>query len=314
MQHTKPPRKPLRFLRNSLPFWLILPTVIFLFVVQVYPALYTVWLSLQERQPSGWTFVGLKNFDRLFNMSIFGESAGHTIIFLVSHVILTMVGAFIIAFLLSRKIRFTGFYITVLFIPWIIAQIIVGLVFRLLVAPDYGLLAGLLQNPDLFPPNGLSVLTASRPLPWFGEFPFPPSPAMILLIIASTWRAIPFVTLLLLGAIEMVPGEVLESAMIDGASLWQSIRYIMIPLILPTIIVSILSLTLNAMNGVGLIFSLTDGGPGTSTNILSFTLYTIGWGQLQFGRAAALALIMAVINWILIAGILRNNSSEGETN
>jgi ABC-type sugar transport system permease subunit len=299
-----------RLLRNSLPFWLILPTIIILFAIQIYPGLYTVWLSLQERQPSGWVFVGDKNFERLFSMGIFGESVGHTIVFLVSHVILTMVGGFFTAFLLSRRINFTGFYITLLFIPWVIAQIIAGLVFRLLVAPDYGLFAGILQNPGLFPPDGISVLTASRPQPWFGDFPFPPSPAMILLIIASTWRAIPFVTLLILGAIQMIPQEVLECSLIDGANGWQSIWYIMVPLILPTIVVAIFSLTLNGMNGVGLIFSLTDGGPGTTTSILSFILYTIGWGQLQFGRAAALALIIAVINWLLIAGTLRSTRAE----
>ncbi len=299
-----------RLLRNSLPFWLILPTILILFAIQIYPGIYTVWLSLQERQPSGWVFVGLKNFERLFSMGIFGESVGHTVVFLVSHVTLTMIGGFITAFLLSRKINFSGFYITLLFIPWVIAQIIAGLVFRLLVAPDYGLFAGILQNPSLFPPDGISVLTASRPQSWFGDFPFPPSPAMILLIIASTWRAIPFVTLLILGAIQMVPQEVLECSLIDGASGWQSIRYILIPLILPTLVVAIFSLTLNGMNGVGLIFSLTDGGPGTTTSILSFILYTIGWGQLQFGRAAALALIIAVINWLLIAGTLRSTRAE----
>ncbi len=61
-----------------------------------------------------------------------------------------------------------------------------------MVTPDYGLLSGILQNPEFIPPNGLSVLTASRPTPWFGEFPFPPSPAMIFLILAASWRALTF--------------------------------------------------------------------------------------------------------------------------
>ena len=290
---------------KSLPFWLILPTIIVLLIVQVYPALYTAWLSFQEREPSGWTFVGLKNFDRLFDMGMFDESVGHTIVFLVGYVTLTMVAAFFTAFLLSRKIRFSGFYVTLLFIPWVVAQIIVGLVFRLLVMPDYGLLSGILQNPALFPPDGLSVLTAVRPRPWFGDFPFPPAPAMLFLILASTWRALPFVTLLLLAAIQTVSHEVIESSRIDGANGWQVIRYIMVPLMLPTLVVAIFSLTLSGVNGVGMVFSLTGGGPGTSTQVLSYTLYTIGWGQLRFGRAAALALIMAIINWLLIMGTLR---------
>ncbi len=305
MQQTRNRLKNGKWLRNSLPFWLIMPTIIVLLVVQVYPALYTGWLSLQEREPTGWTFVGFKNFERLFGTSQFSESVGHTIVFLVGYVTITMIVGFFTAFLLSRKIRFTGFYLTLLFIPWVIAQIIAGLVFRLLVVPDYGLLSGILQNPALFPPNGLSILTAVTPKPWIGDFPFPPSPAMVLLILASTWRALPFVTLLLLASIQTVSKEVLESSRIDGANGWQVIRYIMLPLMLPTLVVTIFNLTLSGMNGVGMVFSLTNGGPGTSTQVLSYMLYTIGWGQLRFGRAAALALIIAVINWFLIGSTLR---------
>ena len=168
-----------KWYRNSLPFWLILPTIIILLIVQFYPAVYTGWLSFQDRTPSGWNYVGLENFTRLFRTGIFGESVGHTIIFLVGYTLLTVSAGFIIAFLLKQNVRFSGFYVTLLFIPWIIADIIAGLVFRLLVAPEYGLFSGILQNPDLIPPNGLSVLTANRPTPWVGDFPFPPSPAMI---------------------------------------------------------------------------------------------------------------------------------------
>ncbi|RMF00580.1 MAG: sugar ABC transporter permease [Chloroflexi bacterium] len=301
------PRKPGKRLlsKDWLPFWLILPTVIVLLIVQVYPALYTVWLSVQEREPAGWVYVGAKNFERLFGMGLFSESVGHTIVFLVGYVSLTMVLGFVIALLLNRKLRLSGLYVTLLFIPWIIADIIAGLVFRLLVVPDYGLFSGILQNPALFPPNGLSVLTAVPPRSWFGDFPFPPAPAMVFLILASTWRALPFITLLLLAAMQTVPTEIIESSRIDGANSWQVIRHILIPLMLPTMVVALFSLTLSGMNGVGMVFSLTGGGPGTSTEVLSYMLYTIGWRQLNFGRAAALALLIGLINWLLIMGTLR---------
>jgi multiple sugar transport system permease protein len=291
--------------RNSLPFWLILPTILVLLAIQVYPALYTVWLSLQEREPTGWTFVGLRNFERLFGMSAFSESIGHTVVFLTGYASLTMIGGFVIALLLNRNVRLSGFYITLLFIPWIVADIIAGMVFRLLVVPDYGLLSGILQNPAIIPPDGLSVLTAVPPRPWFGDFPFPPAPAMIFLILASVWRALPFVTLLLLAAMQTVPNELIESSRIDGAKGWQIVRYIMVPLMLPTMVVALFSLTLSGMNGVGMVFSLTGGGPGTSTQVLSYLLYTIGWDRLQFGRAAALALMIAIVNLGLISGTLR---------
>jgi ABC-type sugar transport system permease subunit len=302
-------KTPKRF-RDTLPFWLVLPTVLVLLVVQVYPALYTVWLSLQERVAAGWTYVGLDNFERLLNMGQFSESIGHTIVFLVGHVVLTMVGGFITAYLLSRKIRFTGGFITMLFIPWVLSQIIVGFIFRLLVAPDYGIFSGLLLDPNLFPPAGLSVLTAVPPRPWFGDFPFPPAAAMTLLILASTWRALPFVTLLMLASMQQISTEVVESSRIDGASSGQVIRFIIVPLILPTLVVAIFNTVLNGVNGVGLVFSLTSGGPGTSTQIISYLLYNIGWTQIRFGRAAALALIIAVINWLLIIGTMRITRSE----
>lgn len=302
-------KTPKRF-RDTLPFWLVLPTVLVLLVVQVYPALYTVWLSLQERVAAGWTYVGLDNFERLLNMGQFSESIGHTIVFLVGHVVLTMVGGFITAYLLSRKIRFTGGFITMLFIPWVLSQIIVGFIFRLLVAPDYGIFSGLLLDSNLFPPAGLSVLTAVPPRPWFGDFPFPPAAAMTLLILASTWRALPFVTLLMLASMQQISTEVVESSRIDGASSGQVIRFIIVPLILPTLVVAIFNTVLNGVNGVGLVFSLTSGGPGTSTQIISYLLYNIGWTQIRFGRAAALALIIAVINWLLIIGTMRITRSE----
>ena len=292
----------------ALPFWLILPTILILLTIQVYPALYTGWLSLHEREPTGWTYVGVKNYERLYNTSLFSESIGHTIVFLVGYTTITLALAFLIALLLDRisdNTRLSGIYITLLFIPWIIADILAGLIFRLMVVPDYGLFAGILQNPAIIPPDGLSVLTAVPPNSWFGDFPFPPAPAMIFLIMASSWRALPFVTLLLLAAMQTVPNEIIESSRIDGANGFQIIRHIMIPLMLPTMVVALFSLTLSGMNGVGMVFSLTGGGPGTSTEVLSYMLYSIGWDRLQFGRAAALALMIAVVNWILISGTLR---------
>ncbi|HUH97312.1 MAG TPA: sugar ABC transporter permease [Anaerolineales bacterium] len=303
-------KKPPQWLRNSLPFWLILPTAIVLFAIQVYPFLYTIWLSLEQRKPTGWVFVGLKNFTQLFATTLFGESAGLTVVFLVLFVALTLGTGFLIAYLLSRNISFTGLYTTLLFIPWVLSDIISGEVFRLLVLPSYGVLSGYLQNPKIFPPHGLSVLTAPPPNPWIGSFPFPPSPALVLLILATTWRALPFITLLLLASIQMIPKEVIESARIDGANSLQAIWYIMLPIMRPTVVVAIFSLTLSGMNGVGMIFSLTGGGPGTETEIMPWLLYSIGWLQVNFNWAAALALLIGVINLLLIIGTLRATRLE----
>ena len=132
--------------------------------------------------------VGLENYERILSTSLFREAVGHTVVFLIGYVVITLILGFFIASILNRKLLLSGFYLTLLFIPWILADILAGIVFRLLVVPDYGVLSGILANPNLFPPKGLSILTAARPSPWFGEFPFPPSPAMIYLILAAAWR------------------------------------------------------------------------------------------------------------------------------
>jgi ABC-type sugar transport system permease subunit len=252
-----------------------------------------------------WSFVGFRNFERLFGMGIFAESIGHTLVFLVGYVSLTLVLGFIIALLLNRKLRLSGLYITLLFIPWIIADIIVGIVFRLLVLPDYGLLTGFLDNPALFPPTGLSVLTAVPPQPWLGDFPFPPAPAMIYLILASAWRALPFITLLLLAAMQTVSTEVIESSRIDGANGWQVVRRIMIPLMLPTLVVAIFSLTLSGMNGVGMVFSLTAAGQARRPRC-SATRCTRSVGRsLTLAVRLRWRLLIAAVNWALIMATLR---------
>lgn len=297
--------QPQRRRRDWLPFWMLLPTILVLLAVQVYPVFYTIVLSVQTRRQAGWAFVGLRNFDRLFNSAEFGDSIGHTIIFLVGYTVLTLAVGFIIALLLNAKTRLSGLYLTLLFIPWILADLIVGVVFRLLVLPDYGLMSGILQNPAYFPPNGLSILTADAPQPWIAGFPFPPSPAMVYLILASVWRALPFTTLLLVAALQTISTEVEESATIDGANRLQVIRFISVPLILPVMVVALFSLTLSGMNGVGMVFSLTGGGPGTSTQVISYLLYSIGWESLDFGRASALSLLIAVVNLALIMATLR---------
>lgn len=291
--------------RKLTPFWLILPTLIVLAIVQFYPAFYTGWLSFHKRTPEGWSYVGTNNFRLLVNKGLFTESIGHTIVFLVGYTTVTLGLGFLVAMLLKESKTFSGLYITLLFIPWIIADIIAGLVFRLLVVPEYGVLNNILGNPNLFPPDGLSVLTANRPPPLIGDFPFPPSPAMVYLILASCWRALPFVTLLILAALQTIPREVVESALIDGASGLQLHRFITVPLIMPAMVVALFNLILGGMNGVGMVFSLTNGGPGTTTYVLSYLLYTLGWARLDFGQAAALAILIAIVNWLLIMGVLR---------
>ena len=125
------------------------------------------------------------------------------------------------------------------------------------------------------------------------------------MIVASAWKTLPFTTLLILAALQTVPAEVLESASIDGATGVQSFRAITLPLIMPTLAVAVFNLTLGGINGVGMVFSLTGGGPGTATEVLGDLLYSIGFRRLDFGLAAALSVFMSIINLVLVLSTLR---------
>ncbi len=293
------------------PFLLMAPGLIIIFFVQLYPGIYTFYLSTRSLSGGSSTSVGLRNYERMFASTAFHESVVHTLIFLSGYVLLTLIAGLLVALVLNRKMRLSSLYITLIFIPWVLSDVIVGYIWKLYVDPGSGLLSPLLANP-LFGLNGSALLIASPAKPVWPGIPFPPSPAMVYLIFASAWKALPFTTLLLLAALQTVPKEVTESARIDGANGRQLFTAVTLPLILPTALVTLFNLTLSGMNGVGMVFSLTGGGPGSTTEVLSYLLYSIGFSQLEFGRAGALSVLIFVVNLVLIVLSLRISRSRAE--
>ncbi len=294
---------------------LLLPGLAVIGAVQLYPVLYTFWLSLQrtEAGTGRQIFVGGQNFVRLWQSSAFSESLIHTALFLVGYATLTMTLALAIALLLRKRVRLTSVYITLLFLPWIISDVIAGIVWRLFVVPEYGQFSPFFANPTLFgEPNGISILTTTAHNSFSPHIPFPPAPALLYLMVAATWKILPFITLLLLGALQTVSPEIQESAAIDGANRWQILRRIVLPLIAPMFTVALFYLILGGVNGVGLVFSLTGGGPGTATEVISYLLYSIGFARIDFGLAAALSVVLALLNFGLILLTLRTAHSTEE--
>ncbi|MCW1970659.1 MAG: sugar ABC transporter permease [Anaerolineae bacterium] len=299
------------FFARIFPFLLLAPALIFIFFVQLYPGLYTFYLSTRDTEGAVSKYIGFKNYDLVFNSAIFKESVVHTLIFLVGYVSLTLIAGLLVALVLNRKLRWSGLYITLIFIPWVLSDVIVGYIWKLYADPGSGLLSPFFALPILGL-NGDPLLIASPPESYFEGIPFPPAPAMYYVIFAAAWKALPFTTLLLLAALQTVPKEVTESARIDGANHRQLFFNITLPLILPTLLVTLFNLTLGGMNGVGMIFSLTGGGPGSATEVLSYLLYSIGFGQLNFGRAAALSVVIFAVNLTLIILSLRISRSRAE--
>ncbi|MFN3332961.1 MAG: carbohydrate ABC transporter permease [Caldilinea sp.] len=279
--------------KTVFPYLLILPALLIICLVSLYPALYSIFLSLNTFRRGERVFVGTRNFEQILASANFWDSLRLTAVYGVLFVLLTMIFAFILAVMLNRRMSYTGLFMTMIFVPWILSEVVTGVIFRWLFLPGYGLLQDLLS-------------------PLFGDIAFlgHPQGAMGVVIGATIWRTLAFAMLLILAGLQTIPGEVYEASAIDGANGWQSFWSITWPLVRPTTLVIVLLLTLQAINATGLFLSITNGGPGRATEVLSVSMYREAIVFFNFGYGAALAVLMLLINIVLAVIYIRTMRSE----
>ncbi len=270
------------------PYLLTAPALLFITAVSLYPTLYSLYLSMTRSKKGVTQFVWLDNFKIILRSTDFAESLRNTLVFSSLYVILTVVIAYVLALLLNRGLKLTGVYMTIIFLPWILSEITTGVVWRWMFYQDYGILQNLLG--PLF--NNVALITR----PWG---------AMGIVIAATVWRSISFAMLLLLAGLQTIPKEVHEAAAIDGASGWSAFWKVTWPLALPTTIVTIVFMTIQAVNGVGMILSITEGGPGRATEVLGLQMYRQAMQFYNFGYAAALSVMLLLLNVVLAFFYLR---------
>lgn len=271
--------------RSSLglkPLWLLLPAMASLLLVQVYPTLYSFYLSFGRLKAGNYSFVGLRNYLFLFRTEDFYQSLGLTAVYAGSYVVLSMGLGMLLALLFNRRGKLTPLYMTCIFVPYVISDVVAGTMWNWMFQQSYGLVQVAL-NPLL---NGMSVLSR-------------PGGAMAIVIAASVWKHLAFNALLFLGALQVVSQELYEAAALDGATRWKSFTSITLPIIQPTLLVALLLTSLRGINALGMILATTQGGPGTATMTTSVYLYRNGWMFGDFGTAAAISVLMLVINILL---------------
>jgi multiple sugar transport system permease protein len=277
-----------------LPLWFLLPALLILAVIQVYPSLYSLYLSTTRVRAGTLSEVGLANFERLLNSPTFLGSLKTTTIYSGFYLVLTVVLGLLVALLLNRRVKFSGIYLVLIFIPWVISDVVAGTMWRWLFQQTYGIVQVWL-NPIL----GSSLYTNA-----YG--------AMGIVVVASVWRALAFTTLLFLAALQTIPVEVLESAALDGANRFQRFFSVIFPMIRPTFLVVVLVTSIRAVNSIGIILSITKGGPGTATLTTSLYLYRTAWLEGDFGTGAAISVILFVINIALTFFYLRLVGAKNE--
>lgn len=273
-------------------FLLLAPSVVYLFAMAVYPTAYSLWLAFQNYtiyRPDLVDFAGLDNFRALWDDEVFWKSMRVTLTFAASAVTIELVLGFAVAVLLDREMLGIGVLRTLLIVPVLISPVGMGLTWRYIFAPSYGLLNYGLQGVGLPPVDWIVSTTWALPMT----------------VLVDVWQWTPFVTLILLSGMQSVPVEVVEAAALDGLSEWQKLWRIVIPLIRPVIAVVVLIRLIDAIRTFDLIFVLTRGGPGSSTEIVSIYSYITGFTSGDMGSAAAIAWITVILINILVLLFMR---------
>lgn len=289
--------------RRGLPFrWrLLIPLFVALLLVDAFPLAYAGVASLQRFMLSGADksrpFIGLDNY---FNFALTPEFANafwNTLILTVSVVTLEIIFAFGLAFLLTLpSLRFRSFYLLVIMVPLLISPVAVGLSWRLILHPDLGIL------------NWVIGLAGIPRQAWLGNA----SLAMPTVIAVDIWHETSALILIFYAGLQSLPREPIEAARVDGASGWQSLMYVTVPLMVPIIVVGALIRTVSAVKTYDLVYILTRGGPGTATETISYLIWRTGLaGPLNLGQAAAGSILLFVVIVALTYLLLRATDRLG---
>jgi trehalose/maltose transport system permease protein len=268
--------------------WLLCaPAVIVMVAVTAYPILYAIWLSLQRydlRFPAESHFIGLANYATVLTSSLWWTALGVTVFITVVSVAIEFVLGMALALVMRWTLIGRGGVRTVVLIPYGIVTVVAAYSWQYARTPGTGYLANLL-------PNGSAPLTSQ----W---------PAIFIIILAEIWKTAPFMALLLLAGVSLVPDELLRAAKVDGASAWQRFTQIMLPMMKPAILVALLFRTLDAFRIFDNIFILTAGANNTrSVSILGYdNLFT----ALNLGIGSAISVLIfiavAIIAVIFVKG------------
>lgn len=267
------------------------PSLVLLAAVLAYPILYTIEISFAELDLGTFQaseFVGWDNYRDVLADDRFWHSLWVTAIYLVFALPLQMVLGFAIAFLINAQWRGGGLVRSLFLIPMVVAPIVAGGIWRMILDPIWGI------------SNYLLGLGGIGPLDWFGD----PVLAMASIVLIDTWRWTPFVVLIATAALLALPKDVFEAAAIDGANWWVQLRSISLPLLTPVIAAIFVVRWLGAVKMFDIVLAATSGGPGRATNVVNLFIYQEAFSSMRFAQSAAMSVIVLVLTMALTAVFL----------
>lgn len=270
----------------------MMPAAILLGALLAYPIFYTIQISFSRFDLmtfSAVEWVGWENYAHILDDYRFWASMKVTLVYLALALPIQIVLGFGIAFLLNAEWRGRGVVRALFIIPMVVAPVVAGGIFRMILDPLWGIM------------NYLLGLAGIGPLDWFGD----PTLAMATIVIIDTWRWTPFVVLIATAALLALPRDVLEAADIDGANWWSKLWSITLPLLVPIIAATFVVRWLGAVKMFDIALAATYGGPGGATNVINLFIYEEAFRSLRFAESAAMAVIILVLTMVLTGLFLR---------
>ncbi|MEZ5861378.1 MAG: sugar ABC transporter permease [Geminicoccaceae bacterium] len=265
-------------------WFLLLPTMVLLALIVVYPTLYGIALSFQDvrlLKPNAGGFVGLRHYQDMLDDPIFWLSLRNTVVWVVLACLLELGLGLASALALDRALPGLKVATVLILLPWFLPKVVAGNMWALMLDSRLGVLNDILVR--------LGILDQYKA--WFAD----PSTALVTAVVVESWHSFPFFTLLLIAALRGIPDEMHQAAAVDGATAVQRFWHITLPMLKVVIVAAVVLRVIGLVNSPDLLLILTSGGPGHATMVLSLYAFETAYRGFDFGYAGALAVIMLLL-------------------
>jgi ABC-type sugar transport system permease subunit len=274
-----------KFSKQKLAYIFFLPPIIIICFFLLSPILTGLYFSLFKISLTGTSeYIGLNNFILLFKEPRFLNNLKITGFYLLGNLIFSVPLSYLASFIVTSKIKGIGILRTLYLLPWIIAPVVSVVLFRTLVDPNVGSFSYILEKII-----GKTVILLGDPLA-----------AMLVIIFHSVWRSFPFMMLFLSTGISAIPKEVLDASRVDGTTRWQRFRYVYFPLTKIHLIIVSLIVSMWTIQDVEGVYSMTQGGPGYSTEVTAIRLFKEGFMNFDLGMGSAIGVVLMLIGILLL--------------
>jgi len=280
----------------------LLPAMLVLLCLTLYPFLYVLNLSFQEwnlyKGIGARHYIGIRNFITIFSDPSFVHSFLITLLFCLISVSVSFVSGLALASVLSSSGAVVGLMRTIVLIPMTVTPVVIGTAWKFMYDPDTGIINYFLSRIGI---HGIN---------WISE----PKLALISLCLVDIWQWTPFMFLILLAGFEGLPRAPYEAALCDGLSRYQVLRFITFPLLKPMILIAILFRTIDSLRTFDIIFVMTGGGPGDLTTTLNISAYLRAFRMLKFGEGAAVVIVIFAIVYLISHFLVKYLGKSEEAN